>query len=196
MTEAGLRERKKQKTREALIDTAYRLFVEKGFEETTIEEICAAVEVSPRTFFRYFSSKEAVVFLDQDLENQIIRETLSNRQFAEDDISLIIRALRATASVSLKNLPRALRLYQLVMKTPSLRGKTLEIMLEAEEIIVEGLAPRGSARDRRVRAQMLAAGFLAIFRAAFLAWVEDGMKQNISSVILLVEKHLREGFSQ
>jgi AcrR family transcriptional regulator len=64
-TRGGLRERKKQRTKEAIQREAMRLFKRQGYEETTIEQIASAAEISPSTFFNYFPTKEDVVIYDR-----------------------------------------------------------------------------------------------------------------------------------
>src|SRR5207249_11115573 len=84
-TPPGLRERKKRKTRWAIQEHALRLFAQQGYDATTVEQIAAAADVSPSTFFRYFPTKEDVVI--------------------EDEYDALIVAAMAAAPADLKPLP-------------------------------------------------------------------------------------------
>ncbi|HZC14517.1 MAG TPA: helix-turn-helix domain-containing protein [Thermoleophilaceae bacterium] len=75
----GLRERKKQRTREQIVEAAMGLFAERGYHATTIADIAEAAEVAPRTFFSYFASKEAVVFHNAERDLDRMASALSDR---------------------------------------------------------------------------------------------------------------------
>src|ERR1700758_2775309 len=75
----GLRERKKQQTRETIARAALRLFGERGYDETTLAEIAEAADVAPRTIFAYFQSKEDILFCDEPLLYDRLERTLTQR---------------------------------------------------------------------------------------------------------------------
>jgi len=138
----GLRERKKQRTRQALIEAALRLFDEKGYEETTLAEIAAEAEVSTRTFFSYFASKEDVLFFDaeQRLEKAMSRlaakspdQTVADLllRFLEDSIEQVIAGTGAYDAAALR--------ARLVLTVPSLQARALHLMLDSELTLAKAL---------------------------------------------------------
>jgi AcrR family transcriptional regulator len=89
----GRRERKKQRTRKALVDAAFTLFAEKGFDATTVEEIADAVDVSSRTFFRYFASKEDVALTFQEEQVRVLLGLLAARPPDEPILTALHRTV-------------------------------------------------------------------------------------------------------
>lgn len=138
----GLRERKKQRTRQALIQAALRLFEEKGYEETTLAEIAAEAEVSTRTFFSYFASKEDVLFFDsqQRLDRAMTRlaaktpdQTVADllRQFLEDSIEQVITGIGTYDAAALR--------ARLVLTVPSLQARALHLLLDSQLTLAKAL---------------------------------------------------------
>src|SRR5690606_32776007 len=120
----GRRERKKRQTKMALIDAALDLFLAQGYEATTIDEIVAAVEVSQRTFFRYFATKEEVVtgFLTE--HDTTMREALAARPPGERPFTALVESLRVMLRTIAEGDPadgsRLRRVRKVVEATPPL----------------------------------------------------------------------------
>ncbi|MBB5919115.1 AcrR family transcriptional regulator [Actinoalloteichus hoggarensis] len=93
MSTPGLRERKKQRTKEALTAAAYTSFLRKGFDATTIDEIAEAVDVSSRTFFRYFASKEDVALAPLGAQVDAVLRGFAARPADESVITALRRAV-------------------------------------------------------------------------------------------------------
>lgn len=121
----GLRERKKQRTRDALLRSALELFTTKGYDHTTVDEIAEAVDVSQRTFFRYFTSKEETAFAVQDMVESRFVTLLRERPAADSPFE----ALRGAVLDAWDTLGEPIeevvpvelhmRTYQMIESTPS-----------------------------------------------------------------------------
>jgi AcrR family transcriptional regulator len=170
--EIGLRERKKLKTRAAIQREAMRLFLERGFEATTIEDIAEAVEISPSTFFNYFPSKEDVVFEDE-LDPLII----SAFDALPDETNPVRRLRMAMQTVFARMTPEQDRMMrermQLMALAPELRGAMLSQFAGIVDQIAHLLGPRlGRGRDD-FAVHNLAGAVLGVLLSAMLAIVDD-----------------------
>lgn len=126
----GLRERKKQRTREALIGAAYELFGRNGFDATTVEEIAEAVEVSPRTFFRYFATKEDCALSMMDDQAAAMEAEFEARPANEPVLTALKHAMiavaKATETGSGFDPIRFACMQDMTMKSPSVAAKSVE----------------------------------------------------------------------
>lgn len=174
--EAGLRQRKKERTRQDLAAAALRLFVERGYESVKVEDIAAAVEVSERTFFRYFTSKEEALWPDQDKRRAEFAAVLADRPPDEPVLACLRHAAIASAEAYQVHDREMLTRFRLLTQTPALRGYLLETLLAWEEMIASALQPRlGSERSGQLRAHLLGSASVAAFRVAVITWVaSDG----------------------
>ncbi|HEY8373090.1 MAG TPA: TetR family transcriptional regulator [Pseudonocardiaceae bacterium] len=193
--EVGLRERKKRRTRAALIDAALRLFRAKGYEATTVEEIAAAVEISPRTFFRYFAGKEDVALAQLDELDELLVDALVGRP--EDEPPLT--ALRAAYRVQLERLAgpdrttlsRFLTVHHLIEAAPPLLAGSLRRSAEVERLMVAELTRRiGTGPEVELRAALLVRLVRAAARAGFEAGCRRGVLDDPAALVSTVEHTL------
>ena len=138
----GLRERKRQRTREALVNAAMQLFDQKGYEETTVAEIAAVAQVSTKTFFNYFASKDEVLFphLSGRIEGAI--RLIEDRAPGDDMVDVLLRAtehmLAAALSEEVGSGLASTRL-RLLMAVPDVQAATLRRYFLAEVQLAEAL---------------------------------------------------------
>jgi AcrR family transcriptional regulator len=183
-TDLGLRERKKLRTRADLTDAAFRLFGERGFDGTTIEDIVEQVEVSPRTFFRYFDSKEDVVIGFFDDLGLKLRALLAARPTEEPPFMACRNALGSLVEVYLADAERVQAAKRLSNGTPSIRARLLDKHARWENGVTEELAARlgvDPASDPRPR--LIAAVTLAAFATAVTSWCGTGRSSDLHQLV-------------
>lgn len=186
----GLRERKKERTRAELTDAAFRLFAERGFDETTIEDIVEQVEVSPRTFFRYFDSKEDVVigfFDDMGLE---LRDMLAERPAGEPPFQALSGALGSLVTEYEERADRVMAAKRLAHETPTLRARLLDKHARWENWVTAELCRRGGiSGEDDPQLRLIAAVALAAYGTAVNRWCTGPGKPDLDA---LVDEALRE----
>jgi AcrR family transcriptional regulator len=185
----GRRERKRRQTRERIESAALRLFLERGFEATTIEDITEAADVSKRSFFDYFPSKEEVVAAWQD---GFARELIGAVAAQPEDAS-IVDVIEAAVNSALRTAvadPQSLALAALIHNTPTLQARDQLKYAKLEKKLADALSARGSGgEEERLRFGMLAAAVVTMLRIGSERWMRS--PQDIS-----VEQFARNLFDE
>ncbi|MFJ3910054.1 TetR family transcriptional regulator [Streptomyces sp. 2132.2] len=189
----GLRERKKRRTRDALLRAALLLFVAQGYERTTVDEITDAVDVSQRTFFRYFANKEEVAFAVQDLVESHFVAALRARPAAEGPLEALRRAVLDawdTLDEALSDVVPVdlyMRTYQLIESTPALLAVHLRRSTELEERIARLIAEReGLDVDADPRPRVAVAAVSGVMRVTGRLWGQ-GEDASVASIRRMTE---------
>jgi AcrR family transcriptional regulator len=160
--EQGLRERKKQRTREQIVEAAMRLFSQRGYHATTIADIAEAAEIAPRTFFSYFPSKEAVVFHDVDETVDTLAEALRDRLPGETVFDALRRWMDSVFDERVAGQEEALLRKRLCREDEGLANFQGGVMARIQELLLEAIAadldePKDALRPRLVAAATVAA---------------------------------------
>jgi AcrR family transcriptional regulator len=180
---AGLRQRKKDSSRRAIEDAAWELFAEQGYDETSINDIAERANVAPRTFFRYFPTKEAVMYPQFDELLESVREEFRRRPHDEPVITSLFESFEVLSG-SLEAEASRTRERMAMMKRPGqhppgteyfrarLAEATAELVLERE----------GDSAEARMRARLASGVVSLLIDTAHNCWIEDGALEPLHDV--------------
>ena len=163
--------------RDALVSAAFRLFLERGYEQTTVDDIVALAGVGRRSFFRYFPSKEDVVFPDHERcladMTAFLAETGAEDD-APDPVRRVCDAARLVLGMYAENPPFSVQRYQLTKRVPGLRAYELSVVWRYERALAEYLRARFAGRqDGTLHADVIAAAVVAAHNNALRSWLRS-----------------------
>jgi len=188
---AGLRERKKARTRAAIREHALRLFREQGYHATTVEQIAEAAEVSPSTFFRYFPTKEDVVLQDDF-------DLLGMEAFEAQPPGLSpVAAFRAGAAqmvamLTPEELARFRETTMLTFTVPEVRARALDEFARTIDEIAAAVARRTGRAPDDFAVRNVAGALIGVIMSATMPWSE-GPNQDMFQRIDAALAHLEAG---
>ena len=159
-TTIGLRERKKRQTREALVRAALELFVERGYDATTLAEIAEAAGVSTRTIFAYFPSKEDILFATLQTMRDALARALAERPGGKDALTTL-RDFIVSSAEAKTELDR--RLDEIVCGDETLHSHKRARMSQLQELLAAAIADDLGAGAGDLRPHVAAASLTAAF---------------------------------
>ena len=171
----GLRERKRQQTRERLTRVAMALFLERGFEATTLDDIAAAADISRRSFFHYFASKEDVVFAWQEDSTAAFVAAVAARPAGE---SMLAAAENAIAAIVRQIEPgEAIAMACLKRDNPALQARDQVKYEKLERALAEALSKRAGHKTEKLEARLVAMIATGAMRIGGEFWAAEGARE-------------------
>ena len=168
----GLRQRKRQQTRERLTRVAMALFLERGFETTTLDDIAAAADVSRRSFFHYFASKEDVVFAWQEEITAALIEAVAARPAGE---SMLTAAENAISAMARQLEPgEAVAMAKLKRDNPALQARDQVKYEKLERALADALGKRADRSSEQLEARLVAMIATGAMRIGGELWAAEG----------------------
>jgi AcrR family transcriptional regulator len=181
----GLRERKKVETRLALAHAAMRLFEERGYAATTVDDIAAAANVSRRTFFRYFGGKDEIFIVDPQGKLDALHVALAKGPPDEPTIAALRRGLVALTATYFE--PELLQAEaRVAAHAPEVAAASLAYQVHWEDALaVEVADDLGVDVHRDPRPRIVAHAVVAIMRAGVASWFAAGCEGEPRDVVAL-----------
>jgi AcrR family transcriptional regulator len=179
----SLRHHKRARTRAALVAAAADLFERNGYEGTTVADIAAAAEIGTRTFFGYFASKEELLFPESDARVRAAVRAIAARGPDDGPAEVLLRALREAGGDNddLSGRLAALRM-RMIRTVPAVRGRALQIQLDAQREIAGHLAKAFPDRLDEVSAAALTGAFVGAVTGALQVLLEDERQADPAAV--------------
>ncbi len=170
---SGLTERNKQRTRREMAEAAGRLFLERGYHATTVQDIADAADVSARTFFRYFPCKEDVITAIASASMDDAIDLLGGRS-AKEPLGSVLTAMLTVALASVSENPDPVRAFQHMLRdTPALRGRWLEEQRKSRDRLAEALRPWFSDDSHPLAPHLVAGAAMLAVDEVITLWVDD-----------------------
>ena len=169
----GLRERKKEATREALIEAALELFATHGFDATSVDQIAERVEVSARTFHRYFPAKEDVLFPDTPLRLELVATLLASDDGTRPVLEVLCAAATELAATLATDPRRQALRFRIIEGNDRLRAHNLRASEEIADRFAAHAATRLGLGRRDRLPNLLGQWSLGVLRTAHRRWLAD-----------------------
>lgn len=177
----GLRETKMERTRRFIAETAFDLFVTQGYDATTIEQIAAAAEVGPRTLYRYYATKEALVI--SFVENGLNAATVAfEEQPEETPLSEALHAVVDSVERTITANPaRLLALYEIFDRTTGLRAGLADLCWSWRQRLAQEILRRSGGTDT-LFAALTAASTMNVIEVVVQTWTANGGNVEVADI--------------